>query len=214
MDSLVRKIMGWLGRQITRLRVGNRGRPSGAVVRMTEAQLTLIMPRCPGLHVENYAACMSSAMIEASIVTLTRAAAFLGQIAHESGELRYMEEIGDGLRYEGRADLGNTQPGDGPRFKGRGPIQLTGRANYERYGKVLGVDLVAEPERASHADVGFRVAALYWTDHHCNALADSFQFEEITRQINGGLSHYPQRLEYYHRALEVLGAGIVILAPL
>lgn len=178
---------------------------------LTDKQLALVMPRCPAVHLGLYSRCLSSAMVEAKITTVTRASAFLGQLAHESGELRFMEELSDGSQYDGRSDLGNTEAGDGARFKGRGPIQLTGRRNYERFGKVLGVDLIAEPSRAADADVGFRVAALYWTDHHCNEKADALDFAAVTKAINGGLSHHDRRLEYYHRALEVLGRDAYII---
>ena len=68
-----------------------------------------------------------------------RLAHFMGQCGHESGGFRYMGEIASGAAYEGRADLGNTQPGDGRRFKGRGPIQLTGWTNYRRVGRMIGI---------------------------------------------------------------------------
>ena len=91
---------------------------------------------------------------------LFTAAGLIAQLAHESGAFRYAEELADGRAYEGRTDLGNTQPGDGPRFKGRGLIQLTGRANYAAYSKASGVDYVARPEKVASdpfaaAKVGF-----------------------------------------------------------
>ncbi len=92
---------------------------------------------------------LEQAMQEFEIIGLLRESAFLAQLAHESAELRYMEEIASGSAYEGRRDLGNTRPGDGKRYKGRGPIQLTGRANYQKYGHLLGLDLVNHPEHAA-----------------------------------------------------------------
>ena len=111
---------------------------------------------------------------------LQRAAAFIAQLAHESGEFRLMQEIWGPTpaqkRYEPQSDLarrlGNTQPGDGKRFKGRGPIQVTGRANYQRYGDPLGVDLVGDPALAATPELGFAIAGLYWKRNGLNALAD------------------------------------------
>ena len=93
-------------------------------------------------------------------------AAFLAQVAHESGNFRYIREIWgptpDQKGYEGRRDLGNTQPGDGKRYMGRGYIQITGRANYRRYGKKLGIDLENNPELAEQPDIAARIAVEYW----------------------------------------------------
>jgi hypothetical protein len=100
--------------------------------------------------------------------------------------------------------LGNTQAGDGKRFKGRGPIQLTGRANYKRFGDLLGVDLVNNPERAATPEVAFRVAALFWKSKGLNELADAQNFREITRRINGGFNGLEERLKFYERAKRVL----------
>ena len=126
------------------------------------------------------------AMLEFDITTQARAAAFLAQVLHESARLRYFEEIASGAAYEGRRDLGNTQPGDGRRFKGRGPIQLTGRANYAWATKALGIDLIALPQRAAEHKIGWRIAGLYWKSRGLNELADSGNFQQITRRINGG----------------------------
>src|SRR5262249_29220696 len=109
-------------------------------------------------------------------------------------------------------DLGNTEPGDGKRFKGRGPIQLTGRANYKRFGDLLAVDLVADPARAAMPDVAFRVAGLYWSKKGLNELADlatDDSFKEITRRINGGTNGLAERQAFYAVARKVLGvAGV------
>lgn len=102
-------------------------------------------------------------------------------------------------------ELGNTDPGDGKRYKGRGPIQITGKANYDKYGDALGVDLVHNPEKASLPDIAFRVAGSFWKTHGLNELADHESFETITRRINGGLNGLEDRKKYYTRARKILG---------
>lgn len=118
---------------------------------------------------------------------------FLAQLAHESGNFRYMEEIASGAAYEGRKDLGNTQAGDGKRFKGRGPIQLTGRANYRRYGQQLGIDFENNPDIVALPSVGLLVACKFWADNGLNALADKDEVLTITRRINGGTNGLADR---------------------
>lgn len=125
--------------------------------------------------------------------TPRRLAHFLAQVGHESGGFRYMEEIASGAAYEGCADLGNTQPGDGKRFKGRGPIQLTGRANYRRFGQMAGIDFENHPEIAAIPSIGMLTACLYWTDHDLNLLADRDDVMTITKLINGGLNGLDDR---------------------
>lgn len=115
-----------------------------------------------------------------------RLAHFMGQCAHESGGFRYMEEIASGQAYEGRADLGNTQPGDGKRYKGRGPIQLTGRANYRAFGREVGIDFESHPEMVSYPSIGLMAAVRYWNSRGLNAKADADDLQGITRAINGG----------------------------
>lgn len=145
-----------------------------------------------------------AALTEAGIVTKARIAAFLGQVAHESVEFRYMEEIADGSAYEGRHDLGNVNPGDGRLFKGRGPIQLTGRNNYRLAGKALGLPLEQHPEMVADPKVGFRVAGWFWTTHGLNQLADQGDFLGITKRVNGGFNGQSARQSYYDLALSVL----------
>lgn len=150
---------------------------------------------------------LNDAMDEFGIDTPARQAAFLAQVAHESGSLRYVREIADGKAYEGRADLGNIQPGDGPRFKGRGLIQITGRANYRACSKALYGDdetLQLHPELLEDVVPACRSAAWFWWAHGMNTIADAGDFRKITRVINGGFNGYQERLAYYERAKEVL----------
>lgn len=134
-----------------------------------------------------------------------REAAFLAQVAHESGELRYVEELASGSAYEGRDDLGNVYAGDGIKYKGRGLIQLTGRHNYLECGEALGLDLIACPELLEEPVNACRSAAWFWETHGCNELADHHNFLKITRVINGGTNGWRDRWKYYQRALQILG---------
>ena len=160
---------------------------------LTVKQLRTIMPRLTVQRADQFLKPLNDAMKEFEINTPKRQAAFLAQIAHESGELKYMEEIASGEAYEGRASLGNTQPGDGKRYKGRGPIQLTGRSNYRKAGAALKLDLEGKPELAAQPDVGCRVAGWFWKTHGLNDLADKGEFRQITRRINGGYNGEAKR---------------------
>jgi predicted chitinase len=171
-------------------------------------QLRKIMPLLSEAKAKAYVGLLNDAMREREIATAKRAEAFLAQLAHESGGLRYFEELASGAAYEGRKDLGNTQKGDGVRYKGRGPIQLTGRSNYRSAGAALGVPLEEHPEMAASPEVGFRVAAWFWATRGLNALADKgdeVAFKEITRRINGGYNGLADREAYWRRARAVLG---------
>lgn len=125
-----------------------------------------------------------------------RLAHFLAQLIHESGSFRYMEEIASGQAYEGRADLGNTQPGDGKRYKGRGPIQITGRANYRRYGARIGIDIERHPEIAAFPSIGLHLALEYWKVNGLNTLADADNVVGITKLINGGTNGLEDRKQH------------------
>jgi putative chitinase len=137
------------------------------------------------------------------IDTALRRAHFLAQVGHESGALRYEEELASGDAYEGRADLGNTEPGDGRRFKGRGLIQLTGRANYIAYGAARGDDFTQgdTPSRiAEDPELAADVAGWFWAQKKLNALADADNVRAVTRRINGGYNGLADRIEYLARA--------------
>jgi Predicted chitinase len=125
--------------------------------------------------------------------TPLRLAHFMAQLIHESGNFHYMEEIASGQAYEGRADLGNIYPGDGKRHKGRGPLQITGRANYRLYGQLLGIDFERHPELLSTPSIGLMAGCLFWQRNNLNGVADADDVERITRRVNGGLNGFDDR---------------------
>ena len=130
---------------------------------------------------------------------------WLAQLAHESGQLRYVREIASGAAYEGRRDLGNTEPGDGVRFRGRGLIQLTGRANYTRYQDASGLLVVAHPELLEKPEHAADVSGWFWHWKTLGALVRSKDpVLAITRIINGGTNGLEDRRQYFTRAHEAL----------
>ncbi len=178
---------------------------------LSEQALAQIMPNLKADKRAAFFPFLVAAMNEFSINTPARQAAFLAQLAHESAEFRFMEEIWGPTaaqrRYEGRRDLGNTQTGDGFRFKGRGPIQITGRFNYKKYGDLLGLDLIGNPQSAATPEVGFRIAWAYWDKNNINAPADRQDIVTVTKLINGGTNGLEDRKKYYERAKRVLGVS-------
>nr|WP_070291069.1 glycoside hydrolase family 19 protein [Janthinobacterium sp. HH106] len=147
---------------------------------------------------------LNAAMVEFGITTPARQASFLSQVGHESGQLRYVRELASGQAYEGRADLGNVRAGDGIRFRGRGLLQVTGRANYAACGKALGLDLLAQPELLEQAVNACRSAGWFWQTKGLNALADAGDQERVTRRINGGVNGLAERLALFAVAQRVL----------
>lgn len=138
------------------------------------------------------------------ITTERRVCHLLAQLAHESAGFQTLEEYASGAAYEGRKDLGNTVKGDGVRFKGRGYIQLTGRANYTNYGKRIGVDLVTNPSLAAVPKNALKLALEYWAAKGLNNLADRDDLVGITRKINGGTNGLKDRQAYLTRAKKVI----------
>ncbi|MCU7531872.1 M23 family metallopeptidase [Prescottella equi] len=170
---------------------------------------------------ERYAALLpafTAAMREAGCTTVERAAMWCAQLGHESNGLLWMEELASGADYEGRRDLGNTEPGDGRRFKGRGPIQVTGRHNYtecSRWAHGRGLVptptyFVDNPAELASDRYGFVGAVWYWTAARpqLNALADARDIVAVTRAINGGTNGLPDRQLRYTRCL-ALGAALL-----
>jgi len=151
---------------------------------------------------------------EFDIVGSVRIAAFLAQVGHESGGFVWTREIWGPTaaqkRYEGRSDLGNTKPGDGFLFRGRGLIQITGRDNYQHAAAGLGVDVVADPQLLEDRALAARSAAWWWKTHGCNQLADGGDFVALTRRINGGtngLADRETRWERAKKAIAIAGAA-------
>jgi putative chitinase len=184
---------------------------------ITDTQLRQVMPHLGADKALLYLPHLNATMAADGIDTMPRTAAFIAQLAHESGEFRFMEEIWGPTdaqrRYEPPSDLarrlGNTQPGDGRRFKGRGPIQITGRFNYKKYGDLLSVDLVDNPELAARPEWAFATAGLFWKSNGLNELADREEFVAITKRINGGTNGLADRQKYYELAKKVLGENFI-----
>lgn len=175
---------------------------------MTLDQLLKIMPLAGRQRAAAYLVPLNKWMPTYGITTAARRASFLSQVAHETAQLRFVREIwgptDQQKRYEGRKDLGNTQPGDGFRFRGRGLIQTTGRANYAACGAALGVDLLALPELLETPEYAVRSAGLFWLMRGLNALADAGDQVAVTKRVNGGRNGLAERLEFFKVAAEVL----------
>ncbi len=146
---------------------------------------------------------MAQHLAPAQITTALRIAHWMAQVAHETGGFQWLVELGGPEyfhKYDGRRDLGNTLPGDGYRFRGRGLIQLTGRANYTLYGKETGIDLLGDPDLAAEPANAVWTAVLYWDAHNLNQCADADDIVTITRRINGGLNGIDDRKAMLARA--------------
>lgn len=149
-----------------------------------------------------------------NINTERRVAMFLAQLAHESGRLAYVREIWGPTpaqqRYEGRKDLGNTQPGDGKRYMGRGLIQLTGRSNYAQITAGMrrkfpdSPDFESDPEKLEQRPWAALSAGWFWETRNLNAVADKGDLLQATRIINGGTNGLADREALYKRAKKAL----------
>ncbi|WP_421527580.1 glycoside hydrolase family 19 protein [Pseudomonas brenneri] len=174
---------------------------------ITEQQLLQILPNA-GRKAGVFVPVLNTAMSKYGIVTVQRIATFIAQVGHESGQLRYVREIwgptAQQAGYEGRADLGNTVRGDGSKYRGRGLIQITGRANYAACGEALALDLINHPELLEQPQHASMSAAWFWSMKGLNTLADKGEFLKITRRINGGVNGLEDRQWLYAQAQKVL----------
>lgn len=171
---------------------------------MNVDQLLDCMPNA-GSRANDFAGPLEECFAQFDISTLPRKSAFLAQVCHESGSLRFTKELADGLGYEGRKDLGNTEIGDGPRFKGRGLLQITGRTNYKACGAALGLDLLNSPELLEKPEGAALSAGWYWSSRQLNRFADANQFGALTKTINGGFNGLDERIGHWLRIRKVLG---------
>lgn len=178
---------------------------------ITPQSLTAMLA-IPPARADKWAAPIAIACAHYGIESPLQIAAFVAQIGHESGRLRYVREIWGPTAaqraYEGRRDLGNTQSGDGSRYRGRGLIQITGRTNYERAALALGLPLLEQPELLEEPRHAAMSAAWYWHSRHLNELADAGDMRGLTRLINGGYNGLDERLAIYHQAMEVLRENV------
>jgi putative chitinase len=181
------------------------------MITIQAALLTALAPQSAAAEQESQKAitdaaapAMQERLSAAGIDTELRVAHFLAQTCEESDGFCTTEEYASGAAYEGRRDLGNTQPGDGVRFKGRGLIMITGRYNYTDYGKSLGLPLLIQPALAGCPVNAVKIAIAFWTKHELNVFADKDDIETITRRINGGLNGLATRQIYLVRALRLL----------
>ena len=175
---------------------------------MTPETLAKAM-KIPLARAQKWAPALTDAMREGAINTQLRQSAFLAQIGHESGSLIYVREIGGPsyfAKYNGRKDLGNTQPGDGSRFFGRGLIQVTGRSNYAKCSQALFGDdrLLKTPDLLEQPEWAAKSAVWFWSTRNLNELADADRFTDLTKKINGGTNGIEDRKARYRLALSVI----------
>jgi predicted chitinase len=175
---------------------------------ISEQQFRQMMPHA-GARLDAHWPYINPALEKAAINTPSRIAAFLAQLAHESGEYRYMEELASGADYEGREDLGNVMPGDGVKYKGHGPIQVTGRTNHMLCGQALKLDLINNPRLICEPQYGTASACWFWNSKALSALADRDWFLTITRRVNGGFNGLTDRIRYWNRNRVILGLSFV-----
>ena len=178
---------------------------------ITQQQLQQILPNA-GQTAGVFVPVLNTAMVRFQIIGTKRVAAFIAQIGHESGQFRYVRELGSD-QYLSKYDtgslakrLGNTPEadGDGQKYRGRGLIQITGRANYIACGEALALDLINHPELLEKPQHACMSAAWFWASRGLNTLADAGQFDKITLRINGGQNGAADRQALYARALKVL----------
>jgi putative chitinase len=169
-----------------------------------EKIILAVAPNSKAAIRQGFAASMADCISRADLTNKIRLAHFLAQCAHESAGITTTTEFASGRAYEGRKDLGNIIPGDGPAFKGRGLIQNTGRANYTRLAKAFGVDFVSQPAKMAAFPWAATTAAEYWRSRNLNPSADRDDISAVTLRVNGGYNGLVSRQAYLAKAKHAL----------
>lgn len=170
---------------------------------ITLQQLKAICPLTSRSVLDRFVEPLNKYMKAYGIDTPLRVRHFIAQVAHESGCFNYVKEIASGRAYDGRKDLGNTQAGDGVKYKGRGLIQVTGRSNYAKASKALFGDekvLIDNPALLEISDNAVKSACWFWMSNFISKLADKDDINAITKRINGGYNGLKSRIEIYEKA--------------
>lgn len=176
------------------------------MITLNEKQLIAIMPFARSFNIKRFLPEFNKVLPIFNIDTPLRVAHFVAQVAHESGSLNYVKELASGQAYEGRKDLGNIFHGDGSKYKGRGLIQCTGRANYSKFQQFLGgaPDIVSHPELLEQPHLAMLVSCWFWKTKGLNELADANDFLSITKRINGGTNGINERGKFLIIAKSVI----------
>ncbi|MGO9597806.1 MAG: glycoside hydrolase family 19 protein [Isosphaeraceae bacterium] len=189
-------------------------------INLTVGQLRQIVPTTSEQRLNQIVGPLNDSMREFDIKTPNRIAAFLGNIIVESDHFKTFREYASGHEYEWRKELGNTHPGDGVRYKGRGVIQITGRHNYEAVGRALGVDLINHPGLLeTNTSLAMRSGGWFWTSRNLNQYADlgAAGFADTVYRVNGAVTaqrtHWDLRVHYYKETLKALGAPVPSNVP-
>ncbi len=187
---------------------------------LTPEVFVAVCPNCPHARVRRIVNSLRLSLVDSTITTKSRLAAFLAQCAHESGEFRWWSEFWGPTTQQAQYEppsalakrLGNTHPGDGARYRGRGPLMLTGRYNYTQAALRLGLPIDADPDMVAQIPTGCRVAVDYWDANGLSVLANDTAegFRILTRRINGGTYGLAQREAYHATARTAMGLDPVM----
>lgn len=178
---------------------------------VSASQLLAVMPNAKS-RISIFLGPLNAAMSEFGITSKLEVASFLSQCGHESGQLLYTTELATGIAYEGRTDLGNTQPGDGRLFKGRGLIQITGRNNFTALMMALDIDCIVHPEVVAEPVNACRASAWWWSTNNCKKWALEGNNQAVSGIVNTGsptrsadrINGLADRMALYKKAMEVL----------